>query len=79
MKYGYLVREDGNVPVLLRHANGVVETFDPREPGDWRDSPSRYGILSGDDDWVWFDKVSESDAEKYADTIRKFFRDNGFV
>lgn len=74
MKYGYMVRTDGGYPVLIRSRHGAVETFDPSEPNEWRRSPVKDNILSGGGDWVWYDDITEEEAAKYADKIRKLYK-----
>ena len=69
--YGYMVRKDDDCPILIRFKNGAVETFRPKEPGEWVRTPVKDSILSGGGDFVWYDDVPEEDVEYYMDIIRK--------
>lgn len=73
--YGYSVRTDFGFPVLIRYHHGAVETFDPGEPGEWRRSPTKDSILYGGGDFVWYDDITEEEAKKYMEQIRKHRED----
>ena len=69
--YGYMIRKDDDFLVLIRFKNGEVETFRPKEPGEWVRTPTKDSILEGSGDWVWYDDVPEEDVEFWMDKIRK--------
>lgn len=71
MDYGYSVRTDGRIPILIRYRYGAVETFDPSEPGEWRRSPLKDSLLYGGGDFVWYDDVPDSEVDFWKDKITK--------
>ena len=71
-RYGYSVKTEGGL-VLIRYANGAVETFSPSTPGEWRRTPIKDNILNGGGDFVWYDDITEEEAMKYADRIRQAY------
>lgn len=78
MKYGYSVMTaNTKIPVLIRFANGQVETFDPTVEGEWRRSPSKDKILYGGGDFVWYDDITEADVPRFQKIIRKLTSEAG--
>ena len=62
-KYRYSVRTDFGFPILIRFANYAVETY--RKDGVWERTPGKDSILIGEGDFVWYDDITEEEAEKY--------------
>lgn len=72
MRYGYAVRTaETKIPVLIRFTQGQVETFNPEAEGEWERTPLKDAILRGGGDFVWYDDISEAEAKRFMDQIRR--------
>jgi len=70
----YSVDTRGRHPVLIRWDSPYIWTFDPGVEGEWRMSPEKDDMFRGQGDWVWYDDISDDEAEKYMEQIRTAYR-----
>ena len=67
----YSVDTRGEIPTLIRWECPYIYTFSPLEPGEWVESPGKASMVWGQGDFVWYDDISEAEALKYMEQIRK--------
>ncbi len=67
----YSVDTRSSVPTLIRWDSPDIYTFDPTVEGEWRLSPGKASMLWGEGDFVWYDDISNKEAEKYMELIRR--------
>ena len=70
----YMVDARGPKPDLVRNNDGVFERYDPRVPGKWKGSKFLDAFGWGGGDFVWYDDVSWSEAERYMAEIDAFWK-----
>ena len=58
-------------PILIRRECPDIFTFDPAVEGEWRESPEKASMLLGQDDFIWYDDISDKEAAKYIEEIRQ--------
>ena len=71
-EYGYMVRSDEDIIVLIRFKNGAVETYRPWTGTDWVRTPTKDSILEGSGDWIWYEDVPEGDVDYWMKKVREF-------
>ena len=72
-KYAADTRDD--IPTVIRWDWPCVWTFDPIMEGEWRPSPGKGEMYWGQGDWVWYDEISDAEAERYMEQIREHYRE----
>ena len=77
--YSYMVDLRGRKPDLVRAGSDGFKRYDPRVPEKWTSSEFLDSFAWGGDDFVWYDNISEKEAEVYMREIDKFWKDNGYT
>ena len=67
----YAVDRRDSIPTLIRWAAPYIYTFDPSVEGEWVESPGKRSMLWDQGDFVWYDDISDEEAEKYMAQIRE--------
>lgn len=75
-RYSYMVDTRGKKPDLVRVGpDRVFERYEPNDPKEWKGSKFLDALAWGGGDFVWYDDITEEEAENYMKQIREFDAD----